>query len=117
MVVSQRHREWIGHRVDDQHGARIGTVEEVLIDPETTLTWLLVAMGRFTRRHTLVPVRDVVPGDARLWMPIERSDVTSAPRATGRDAWQRGSFRSLLYRHYGLTGLPRRRGATAAAAS
>jgi hypothetical protein len=113
MVVSHRHREWIGHRVDDQHGARIGTVKEVLVDPETTLTWLVVAMGRFTRRITLVPVRDLVPGDSRLWMPIERDVVTSAPRATTDDAWLRGSFRSLLYRHYGLVGLPRNRGASA----
>jgi hypothetical protein len=113
MVVSHRHREWIGHRVDDQHGARIGTVKEVLVDPETTLTWLVVAMGRFTRRITLVPVRDLVPGDSRLWMPIERDVVTSAPRARAEDAWKRGSFRSRLYRHYGLVGLPRNRGASA----
>jgi hypothetical protein len=105
MVTSNRHRDWIGHRLVDRTGVRMGTIEEVLIDPASTLTWLVVAGGRFGRRRTLVPVRDAIAGDERLWMPIERSAVRSAPRCGGEAAWADESFRARLYRHYGLAGL------------
>jgi hypothetical protein len=86
----------------------------VLIDPETELTWLRVQMGRFTRQFTLVPVvNDAIAARGHVQVDLPRFDVREAPRPITDDAWQTGSFRSLLYRHYGLTGLPRRRGATA----
>jgi hypothetical protein len=111
-LTDDTRNDWIGLQVDDRTGEKIGTIREVLIDPETELTWLRVQMGRFVRQFTLVPV----PGEAiaargHLQVDLRRYDVREAPRPITPDAWQTGSFRSLLYRHYGLTGLPRRRGA------
>jgi hypothetical protein len=115
MVSSQRHRGWIGHRLVDVAGVRIGEVEEVLIDPDTSLKWLAVRMGRFGRQVTLVPVRDVVAGDHRMWIPLARSAVRSAPRIP-HEGWTCPTFRERLYRHYGLAGAPRRPRAAAAIA-
>ncbi|HEY8583455.1 MAG TPA: hypothetical protein VIL49_10930 [Capillimicrobium sp.] len=113
--LSQRHQGWVGYRVDDLVGAKIGTVVEALEDPETDIVWLLVEMGRFHKQRTLVPATEVLAGGQHLHLPIERKLVEQAPKAIEADAWRRGSFRSLLYRHYGLVGLPRRRGAGATA--
>ena len=101
----------MGYQADDLVGAKIGTVQEVLVDPETDVLWLVVEMGRFQRQTTLVPATEVLAGGQHLHLPIERRIVKTAPKAIEPQAWRRGSFRSLLYRHYGLVGLPRQRGA------
>lgn len=107
---------WVGLQLDDRTGERIGTIREVLLDPETDLTWLRVQMGRFVQQYTLVPVtNDAIAARGHVQVGVRRYDVREAPRPISPDAWQTGSFRSLLYRHYGLTGLPRNRGAGAAA--
>lgn len=108
-----RYRGWIGYQVDDVVGARIGTVAEVLADPETDVVWIVVEMGRFTRQTTLVPATEALAGGEHVHLPLERRWVRAAPRAIEAEAWRRGSYRSLLYRHYGLVGLPRRRGRAA----
>ncbi len=100
-------RDWIGLQVDDVDGMRIGTVRDVVVDPETGLTWLLVGLGRFVRHPTLVPATGAGPtGAARvLTVPVRRFDVREAPRVSSADEWRTGAFRARLYRHYGLVGL------------
>jgi hypothetical protein len=116
-ITDDARNGWIGLQLDDRTGERIGTIREALIDPETGLTWLRVQLGRFVRQYTLVPVTgEVIAARGHVQLGLRRFDVREAPRPISPDAWQTGSFRSLLYRHYGLTGLPRRRGATVAAA-
>jgi hypothetical protein len=113
-ITDEQRNSWIGLQVDDVTGEKVGTIREVLVDPETELTWLRVQMGRFVRQFTLVPVtNEAIAARGHVQVGLRRYDVREAPRPITEDAWQTGSFRSLLYRHYGLTGLPRRRGATA----
>lgn len=113
MQRSQRHQGWVGYQVDDIVGSKVGTVDDVLVDPETDIVWLVVTMGRVTRQTTLVPATEALAGGEHLHVPLERRWVREAPRVIEPDGWRRGSYRSLLYRHYGLVGLPRRRGAGA----
>jgi len=116
-MMDVQRSDWIGLRVDDRAGLKIGTIRAVLIDPETDLTWLRVQMGRFVRQFTLVPlVGDAYLSRGRLIADITAREVRAAPRPISDAAWRTGSFRSLLYRHYGVTWLPRRRGAAAAVA-
>lgn len=111
-ITDDTRRAWIGLQLDDRTGDKIGTIREVLVDPETNLTWLRVQMGRFVRQFTLVPVTgEAIAARGHVQLELRRYDVREAPRPITEDAWQTGSFRSLLYRHYGLTALPRRRGA------
>lgn len=65
--------QWVGHRVDDVYGARVGRVEDVYVDPETgTPHWLLAKISRFGEDHALVPVDDTIAGAGHVWVPYER---------------------------------------------
>jgi hypothetical protein len=65
--------QWVGHRVDDVYGARVGRVEDVYVDPETgSPTWLLAKVSRFGDDHALVPLDDTIAGAGHVWVPFER---------------------------------------------
>lgn len=65
--------QWIGNRVDDVYGARVGRVEDVYVDPETGAPhWLLAKVTRFGDDHALVPVDDTIAGAGHVWVPYER---------------------------------------------
>ena len=65
--------QWVGHRVDDVYGARVGRVEDVYVDPETgTPHWLLAKVARFGDDHALVPIDDTIAGAGHVWVPYER---------------------------------------------
>jgi hypothetical protein len=74
---------WIGFRVDDVYGARVGTVEDVYVDHDTdTPCWLLTKMGRFSDAHALVPVHDAVAGVGHVWVPYEKDLIRRAPQVS-----------------------------------
>lgn len=65
--------QWIGHRVDDVYGARVGRVDDAYVDPETGQPhWLLVKTSRFGDDHALVPMDDTIAGAGHVWVPYER---------------------------------------------
>jgi hypothetical protein len=53
---------WIGRRVDDVQGARIGTVEDIFVDLGTP-RWLVVRAGGLRRPEFAVPVDRVAEDD------------------------------------------------------
>jgi hypothetical protein len=53
---------WIGRRVDDDQGARIGTVDDVFVDLGTP-RWLVVRGGGLRRPELAVPVERVAEDD------------------------------------------------------
>lgn len=53
---------WIGRRVDDVRGARIGTVQDIFVEMGNP-RWLLVGVGRSQRPALAVPVERVVEDD------------------------------------------------------
>ena len=69
---------WIGRRVDDVRGARIGTVQDIFVDAGNP-RWLVVGAARSQRPELAVPVERVAEqDDGRL--VVSRS-VPSAGRA------------------------------------
>jgi hypothetical protein len=97
-------QRWIGFRVEDVYGARIGQVEDVLVEPDSMgvgTRWLLVGLGRFEGRHIAIPVDDAVAAPGHVWVPYERELVHAAPVAEpgARVAPDR---LDLLRDHYGL---------------
>jgi hypothetical protein len=114
MQTSYEHLNWPGRAVVDADGKKIGTVLEVLSDPETDVPWIVIGLGRFGEPITLAPATGGYESADGLTLPLHHDIVDTAPRAIGENAWTAGSFRSLLYRHYGLTNLPRRRAHPAA---
>jgi hypothetical protein len=93
---------WIGYRVDDVYGARVGTVEDVYVDHVTDKPcWLLAKMGRFTDAHALLPLQDAVAGTGNVWVPYEKDMIRRAPQVTaGMPVTQEAE--AGLCTHYGV---------------
>src|SRR5688572_896806 len=93
---------WIGFRVDDVYGARIGTVEDVYVDHETdSPCWLLTKMGRFSEVYALIPLTDAVAGTGHVWVPYEKDHIRRAPQVSvGMPVTQKAE--AELCAHYGL---------------
>jgi hypothetical protein len=105
---------WIGFRVDDVYGARVGKVEDIYVDHDRgTPHWILTKMGRFGDSHALIPLLDAVAGAGHVWVPYEKDLIRRAPQiAIGAPVAQERE--ALLCAHYGvmssrgaeITGLP-----------
>jgi hypothetical protein len=93
---------WIGYRVDDVYGARVGIVEDVYVDHEAdSPCWLLTKMGRFSEVYALIPVQDAVAGAGHVWVPYEKDLIRRAPQtAAGMPVTQQAE--ATLCRHYGV---------------
>jgi uncharacterized protein YrrD len=80
---------WIGGRLDDRHGARVGRVEDIFVDHGRP-AWLLVNAGRIRRREVFVPVKGVVFVHGALHVDCDREDVltlTSGEQARRLQRW------------------------------
>ena len=72
---------WIGFRVDDVYGGRLGKVEDVYVDGRSQApVWMLVRLGRFGDEHVVVPVAGAVGSPGRVWIPHERQTIAGAAR-------------------------------------
>ena len=93
---------WIGFRVDDVYGARVGKVEDVYVDHDRgTPTWILAKMGRFGDSHALIPLQDAVGGAGHVWIPYEKDLIRRAPQiAVGAPVAQEREI--MLCAHYGV---------------
>jgi hypothetical protein len=72
--------EWVGLRLDERAGTRVGRVEGVYVDAEDgSPQWLLVRIGRFGH-HTLLPFPHAAAGVDRAWVAYDRDTIRGAPR-------------------------------------
>lgn len=102
MPVLHEALSWIGNRVDDVYGARVGKIEDAYVDRSGgEPVWLLVRLGRFGDEHTLIPVGEAVAGPGHVWVPYERRQVKSAPAVTPGEPLGRELDLSIAA-HYGL---------------
>jgi PRC-barrel domain protein len=70
---------WIGFRVDDLNGSRVGTVQSVYVDAaDEEPVWLAVKVGRFGR-VTVLPYTECADGPGRIWVAQERRTIRAAP--------------------------------------
>lgn len=93
---------WIGSRVDDVYGARVGSVADIYVDHETDKPcWILAKMGRFSEAYALVPVHDAVAGSGHVWVPYEKDLIRRAPQVpAGMPVTQERE--AELCAHYGV---------------
>ena len=71
---------WVGFRVDDIYGAKIGTVADVWVKPSSGRPrWILIRGGRFGGHHRVIPFKEATAGDGHVWVPFEREAVRQAP--------------------------------------
>jgi PRC-barrel domain len=70
---------WVGFRVDDLNGSRVGTVQSVYVDAASEKpVWLIVKVGRFGN-VTALPYAECADGAARVWIAHERKTIRAAP--------------------------------------
>ena len=85
--------EWIGHRLDDVYGARVGRV----ISEDAG--WLAVRLGVRGREQAVVPGWEAAAGAGHVWVPVTRDQIRTAPqRLLPLD----DEDERVLLAHYGL---------------
>jgi hypothetical protein len=94
-------QDWVGCRLDDVYGAKVGKVKGVFLDRESLQPlWLLVRLGIGTQ-YAATPVAEASAGGGRVWVPYEREQIRSSPHiVTSRplSPWHELD----LCQHYGL---------------
>ena len=92
---------WKGRRLDEMGGAQVGRVEGQFVDDVTgRLEWLLARMGRFGH-YCLVPARDAVTANGRVWVPYTRDQIRRAPRVEPGKPLERDAELAMVD-HYGV---------------
>jgi sporulation protein YlmC with PRC-barrel domain len=96
-------RRWLGLRVEDAEGARVGTVEDIYVDQESGLPqWLLVRLRRFRTGCTLVPLpSEGANGGSSVTVPVARDVIRRAPPVERGGALSQ-TRELALCAHYGL---------------
>jgi len=89
---------WKGHKLDEMGGAQVGRVEG---SAKGTMEWLVARMGRFGH-YCLVPGRDAVSANGRVWVPYTRDQIRRAPRVEPNAPLESESEQAVLT-HYGLS--------------
>jgi hypothetical protein len=87
-----------GHKLDEMGGAQVGRIESRLSGSQTE--WLLARMGRFGH-YCLVPGRDAVAANGRVWVPYTRDQIRRAPRMDPKATLDAEAEQAML-EHYGL---------------
>jgi hypothetical protein len=98
---------WVGLRLDDAYGARIGRVEAVYADArDGAPAWLLVRRGRFGDERAIVPVAGAACDEAAVRVPHARQAVVSSPPPPRNPAALSARLERALALHYGVAGRP-----------
>jgi hypothetical protein len=102
MSITADPETWIGSTLTDPKSHRLGTIEGIYAEePAGEPLWMLVRSGRFTRRHSFVPLVDARPLGSVVVTEYRRPQIDSAPRIDPHDDLLDHQVREL-YRHYGL---------------
>ncbi len=105
MVSTQQVQDLLtdGGTVLSEDGSKIGKVEQVFLDDETSEPeWVTVKTGMFGGAETFVPLQDArVDGD-EVTVPFSKDKVKDAPRIEDQDGHLSREEESELYRYYGI---------------
>jgi sporulation protein YlmC with PRC-barrel domain len=73
-------QDWQGRELVDSDGKKVGTVEEVYYDADTTRPeWAAVRSGLLGTRLSFVPITQVAPHGDQLRVPLENHRIMDAP--------------------------------------
>ena len=88
---------YVGHKLDEMGGSQVGRVESTATG---RIEWLVARMGRFGH-YCLVPARDAVSANGRVWVPYSRDQIRRAPRVEAKATLDSETEATVLA-HYGL---------------
>ena len=87
-----------GHKLDEMSGSQVGKIEGEVAGQ---VRWLIARMGRFGH-YCLVPGRDAVAANGRVWVPYTRDQIRRAPRVEPDDPLD-AELEQAVIAHYGLS--------------
>jgi uncharacterized protein (TIGR02271 family) len=102
MTALNEAHEWRGRTVVDRDGQKIGKLDEIYLDRETSQPeWALVNTGLLGTRSSFVPLHGASPAGDDVRVAYAKDQVKDAPsiEAEGELSQQE---EAELYRHYGL---------------
>jgi hypothetical protein len=94
--------EWLGWRVDDCQGRRVGALEAVYEDAAASPAWFLLRLGRFSSRYVLAPPADLMAWTGRFRLPYSRETIERAPLLFSAPPEVTPAMTAQLCRHYGI---------------
>jgi uncharacterized protein (TIGR02271 family) len=93
---------WRGRSAVDSDGEKIGTIDEIYMDAETSKPeWLAVTTGMFGSKVSFIPIAEASEANGDVQVPYDKQQVKDAPKAEA-DGELSQEEESGLYRHYGL---------------
>ena len=95
-------RTWQGRTMVDRDGSRIGTIDAIYLDDQTSQPeWALVNTGLFGTKASFVPLAQATQTDQDVRVPYDKQLVKDAPRIDSDQHLSEAEERQL-WRHYGL---------------
>jgi uncharacterized protein (TIGR02271 family) len=93
---------WRGRDAVDSDGEKIGTIDEIYMDTETSKPeWLAVKTGMFGSKVSFIPIAEASEANGGVKVPYDKQQVKDAPKAEA-DGELSQEEESGLYSHYGL---------------
>ena len=104
MFTTEQINTLTGRHVYDRDGDKIGNIGQVWQDGAGQPTWVSVKTGLFGLKETLVPLQDADIQGEHVVVPLEKSQVKSAPNidVSHDEPLRRGEVEQL-YQHYGMS--------------
>src|SRR4051795_9263979 len=94
--------EWRGCEVVDQDGDKVGKLDEIYIDRETSKPeWAVVNTGLFGRKSSFVPLKDALREGEMIRVPYQKEHINEAP-SVDPDGEISPEEEQRVYAHYGL---------------
>src|SRR3954451_13125791 len=94
--------EWRGCEVVDQDGDKVGKLDEIYIDRETSKPeWAVVNTGLFGRKSSFVPLKDALREGEMIRVPYQKEHIKEAP-SVDPDGEISPEEEQRVYAHYGL---------------
>lgn len=101
-VMTMNAESWVGSVLDDLDGRRIGTIEAIYFDEQTSEPqWMVVKTGMFGTRHSFVPLDDARPMQDAIVTSHDKSEIDDAPKIALAEDLPDEQLHEL-YRYYGL---------------
>jgi len=92
---------WRGRTMVDADGDKIGTIEEIYLDAESSEPeWAVVTTGLFGTKQSFVPIGDANSTGDGIRVPFEKATVKDAPKVDPDGRLSQEEERQL-YAHYG----------------
>jgi hypothetical protein len=95
---------WVGKKMVDTDGDKIGTIGTIYLDRATGKPeWATVKTGLIGTKHHFVPIQDAQPvGDDEVRVSFQKDQVKNSPTVKEDSDLSTGEERRL-YEHYGRT--------------